>query len=439
MSYINFLVENLIFFPAALLCYLPMKNSLRFSQLRTVAFVTPLLVGFTCGYSLLEMRFSPLPIGMELVLLLLFFLLYQLTLRVHLSKSLGIFLTIIALMSIVYNFTLCLRGLYGLGSEKSLRSAGLFSGIGGFAALLLAYPAAKYGSKMVSHDLPNDIGYASALLSVMFTALNYQIRPLASNLGENLRMTLFILAMCATQFLTWAILQALAYSVCRSIISGTEAKERNRLYEMEALQYRRQQRYIKTAEHMIHDFRHNIRTLESLYRAGDMETLGKYLQQYAESLPVKERVEYTGQTALNALLNYYARMAEQEQITLKIRVSLPETLPVKDVDLCGMVSNILENAIVAASRSDDRLIRLDILADSDRQLFIAAGNSFDGVVRQRAGVYYSTTHPGAGTGLTSITATAEKYGGMARFYHEGTMFYSDIAIPLQEDHKERST
>ena len=46
------------------------------------------------------------------------------------------------------------------------------------------------------------------------------------------------------------------------------------------------------------------------------------------------------------------------------------------------------------------------------------------------GQYLSTRSGGSGLGLKSITSTAAKYGGMARFYHESNEFCSDVMIPI---------
>ena len=107
-------------------------------------------------------------------------------------------------------------------------------------------------------------------------------------------------------------------------------------------------------------------------------------------------------------------------------------MPVSDVDLCGMVGNILENAITACLRLPEieRWIQLTVLTKNDAQLFIIATNSFDGKTRQKDGLYLSTNRHGTGMGLTSIKTTAEQYNGTAYFSHQDREFYTDIVIPL---------
>ncbi len=147
-------------------------------------------------------------------------------------------------------------------------------------------------------------------------------------------------------------------------------------------------------------------------------------------MPVNEVTDYCANTAVNALLNYYIHLADRNGIDFRLQVRLPETLPVSDVDLCSMLGNILDNAVTACQKADEKRIRLSLLAEDASQLYIVAVNTFNGTVRQKDGTYLSTDRGGTGIGLSSVTSTAESYGGVARFSHKGKEFYSSIAIPL---------
>ena len=123
---------------------------------------------------------------------------------------------------------------------------------------------------------------------------------------------------------------------------------------MQESQFRSMQKYIKASEKTRHDFRHNILTLAELYNEGKTDEIGKYLNQYVDSLPKNEYVIFCGNTALNALLNYYVHVTSLNEIDFKLHISIPEHLPVSDVDLCSMVGNIMENAVIACQSADKK-------------------------------------------------------------------------------------
>ena len=52
-------------------------------------------------------------------------------------------------------------------------------------------------------------------------------------------------------------------------------------------------------------------------------------------------------TAVNALLNYYMGRAQMVNAGIEWEISLPENLSISDIDLCGILGNILENAVLA--------------------------------------------------------------------------------------------
>ncbi len=58
-------------------------------------------------------------------------------------------------------------------------------------------------------------------------------------------------------------------------------------------------------------------------------------------------------------------------------------------------------------------------------------NGFDGnALKSGDGAYRSTKHGGQGTGLASIAAVAEKYGGSTRVYNSGTEFFVDVVLKI---------
>jgi sensor histidine kinase regulating citrate/malate metabolism len=99
-------------------------------------------------------------------------------------------------------------------------------------------------------------------------------------------------------------------------------------------------------------------------------------------------VHYCDNTALNALLNYYAETAHQHKIRLRIVSELPEELPLTDVDLCNIVGNIFDNAITACLDipETERYISLSISCPNEVRFGIVASNSFNGKVRLESGV-----------------------------------------------------
>lgn len=436
MMFLQYFLSYLIVVPAALLCLMPMKHQLRFGMRRTLLAEIPGLLLLAAAAAWLNTVF---PLGendLLFPLLAICFAGYRWSVRTPLFKVLGVFSVALGLLSILSNLSQCMDALLGLSvSEKTdmLQSSAIFLCLGCVFVLLLANVFLRYGSLVVDQPMPRRSWVIITALSLALFVCNLLLRPVHDDIYYDRGQMMLQTAAYGTMLVIWGLQTAAFYVTIWDTKIAMEAREQSRLLEMQMNQFDSQQRYIKTSERTRHDFRHSIRTLYELYEAGDYHTLGQYLKQYVAEMPVKEITTYTGNTALNALLNYIAHICQQHQIAFQVKVTLPDVLPLSDVELCGMVGNILENAVIACKRAEERKIQLTILVEGGVQLYIVAVNSFDGYVRERNGAYQSTNREGEGIGLSSVTATAEKYGGVAQFYHEGKQFYSNIAIPLAED------
>ena len=122
----------------------------------------------------------------------------------------------------------------------------------------------------------------------------------------------------------------------------------------------------------------------------------------------------------------------EENIGAQLQIELPEKLPFLDSELCGILGNILENAVAGCMTlaEDERYLQLSLMTQHDTYLYIVATNSFSGRVVQQGARYISTKRAGGGLGLSSIASTVEKLGGNVRFYHKDREFYTDIMLPM---------
>ena len=82
------------------------------------------------------------------------------------------------------------------------------------------------------------------------------------------------------------------------------------------------------------------------------------------------------------MLGYYCALAKREDIPFRAQLDLPESLPVDEIDMCLVLSNLLENALEASLRTvpDRRQIRVTAYLHAERLLLIEVENAFDGEV-----------------------------------------------------------
>ncbi|MGN0363308.1 MAG: sensor histidine kinase [Bilifractor sp.] len=186
-----------------------------------------------------------------------------------------------------------------------------------------------------------------------------------------------------------------------------------------------------------HDFKHHIAVLQEYARNGKVEDLQAYLQRLRDSIPSRNNAQYTENISINAVVAYYAQMAEDTGASVKIDIALPRELS-HDVEqnLCVVFGNLLENAAEAIRRIPDenqkaKFIRLTAMVHMGN-LVIHMENSMAGKPRKWGRFFVSSKRDEVGIGLTSIANIAELYNGDAEFRSENGHFISDVYFAISE-------
>jgi sensor histidine kinase regulating citrate/malate metabolism len=205
-----------------------------------------------------------------------------------------------------------------------------------------------------------------------------------------------------------------------------------------------------------HDMRHHIMAIRQLVpKIEQTKKLTAYLDDVDDTQIQITQMRYCDHGFVNILLSLYAGLARQQHTEFLVRAALPETIsvssmvssaakpaqasadffPVSEVDLCVMLSNLLENALEASARlpEEQREVSVNIGCELG-VLGIFIKNRFDGVLEKKDGRFLSRKQSGRiGVGLASAEDVCEKYGGNASFYKEAeNIFHAKIAIPIWE-------
>ena len=432
-EYLISLISYLPLIPSAILCFAPMKNRLRYNIKYIIiaviclfAFSFPILSYFETKYTL---GYNALIFP----LLILCFIAYCMVLNTHFSQSLSIYVLVIALMAFMSNFSNTFDAFIHPESDIdhfSLEAAIFQTFICVLLAVLLYYPFSRFGSYLIDNLNQKTIWYIYSAISCIFVIYNLNnVVRYYSTMHTNSVGRAYITNMILF-FLLILMLNVIFYFIVNSLMEKTKTDERIRILQMQEKRYNAQQKYIEDTARTRHDFRHILRTLLELVNKGDNKETLDFINQYIEKFPEKYTVDYCSNPAVNALLNHYFQMASDSDIRMEHHINLPDSLYIDNTDLCSVLGNILENAIIACQDVpvNDRFLTITVSKEQGTELYIAASNSFSGRVNHKGGRYFSTKQGGSGIGLISIIATAERYGGSADFYHEGKVFYSNVMM-----------
>ena len=432
------LLEYFVLIPSAILCYLPMRNQIRYPLRQLLIIAVPAFLVLSTIGSLTEIYF---PFDANIILfpvLIGCFTFYAHSIKAPISEAVAIFVDVMAVMSILANFAACFDAARhpSLGINSSSLDYTLFLLA---ASMILAIPIGfffgKYGSKLVERLHIAKVYLMTLPFSGSILMINLFMRPLKYETFYVNRVGTVVLIILLIVFFIWTIMNVVFYFIVSILLDAAKSEQERKILKMQEKQYDTQMKYINDSARARHDFRQILITLKNMAESGNADAVNAYLADYMRELPTKETLIYTKNDALNAILNFYAAQAKNESIDVSFSIDIEKQQILSDVELCTMIGNLLENAIDAAKNADgkDRFIELTMTTHGGCWLYIVETNSFDGNIKRKSGEYYSTKRNGRGLGIASIKSTVEKYGGKTEFSHDEQEFYVNIAIPLNED------
>lgn len=434
-AYLTLLPQFLILLPAALLCYLPMRNRLRFSRKKTALLCLAIFFPYSaaaaglCLVTGVDMNYILLPS------LILFFVFYRFSVHADFSCTLSVYMGVLTLMSFPGQFAYGFDAMLYPESNAADFSiwGGLFQlGISCVFAALLAFPCAKIYSGLVERLSYPRVWYPLVAVHGIIFMFNMLMIPHSyENLYVGRIFSMFI-ALESVVLLLFIFLHVIFYHIADVVLKHAELTERSRFLEMQSEQYKRLQNYMRQTRLLRHDFRQSVHVLSALADEGDLPGLRAHLREYEERWNTDTPVNYCANSVLNALFNYYKGMADAQSVKTDWQLSIPDPLTVSELDLAALFGNLMENAIAGCMTADEdkRRFALSVEPRQGNCLYIVSTNSFDGKTGKNGEKYFSTKRAGEGTGLLSITTVAKKYSGYARFSDSDGEFFVDVMLKI---------
>ena len=433
MSFLTSLVTWYVIIPAALLCLAPMKNQLKYDRKKVYLITVITFLILSLIIAIIKANFSIPRYALMPLMIIPAFIMFSIFTRSPIYKNLSVFVLVFAFMSFIVNISTGFDAVLhptGTLNNFSLEAAIFQAVFTTLFILVLYYPASHQATTIIDKVDSPRVYVASIPVWGVFLVFNLLVSP---RKYETIHVNHMPIAFWGTMLLFLILLFLLCilfYYIVSDLMDKAEMQEKTRMLEMQESSYRAQKRYIEENAKVRHDFKHVIATLDELTKEGDIAAIRSYLDEYIALQPKKVIQDFCKNPAVNAVLNHYLQRARSYEIKVDWEIDMPEELKVTDVDICSIIGNILENAILACMEVEkkDRFIDFGIRAKKGGSIYIVVTNSFSGTVRMKDGDYMSTRINGHGIGLKSITSTAAKYGGSARFSHEGNEFYTDVIL-----------
>lgn len=426
------IIELAVILPGMLLAYLPMKQHLRTDKGKLFLFWIPVILllcaigGSLCWFLQIKTSWVSVPI---------FFLtsiIYCHTLKITRWKSISVILAVcgvffcVASISRVFDYILCPDN----GDPWFCMSAGLiYNFLCWLSVALVWHPATHAARDLLEDDIIAQTWYVFWILPSVFIALNIYIIPIDLKIlyqGRLMQIYIVISLILLVLLLTF---YAMFYLMAKSLNKNNRLRQENQFLSMQHTQYKTLNSAIEETRQARHDIRHHFSALTALASKKEWQELEAYLAMAQESIPSAE-LNLCDNPAVDGVAGHYCMQYKENAIPFSIELDLPHKLPISEMDMCLVLSNLLENALEASLRTDkvNRYIKVKAYLYSSNVVLLTVENAFYGTINEKNGIFQSSKRRGDGVGIQSVRRIAEKNGGYCRFSTENGVFCANIML-----------
>ena len=430
------ILELAVVIPGLLLAYFPVKSFLKQPCGKLAAWLVPMMLGLCVGGGLLCWHFRVSTAYAIACVTGIAVFLYVKTSQISLWKSGTIALSVCAVYACLNSLsralnTVMLMRIQTIPTEPwfCLRACIVYNAVCWLLTAAAYYPATHAVRTMVEDDNFAQTWYVFWVLPLMFIALNLFMIPIYPTTLYTGRVLQGYIVLSIALLVLLFVFNTIFLLMATSLNRNARLRQENQLLSLQQQRYENLKTAIEEARQARHDMRHHLNHISMLAEENDMETLKAYLSQTVSRIPDLD-MHFCENRAADSVLGYYCALAKREGIPFSAQIDLPQTLPVDELDMCLVLSNLLENALEASLRTVParRWMKVNAYVHAERLLLMQVENACDGEIKETNGVFRSSKRKGNGIGIQSVRHIAEKNGGASTFACQDGVFCAKIML-----------
>ena len=172
-----------------------------------------------------------------------------------------------------------------------------------------------------------------------------------------------------------------------------------------------------------HDIRNHIVVVKNLLQSGKLEEAVSYMEDMDD---MAEKMSFpcsTNNPVVDILVGNKLGIAKSMGIDVDCSLLLPYPCSLRDIDICIILSNALDNAIQAVKRLD---------AGMEKYIYVSGRTQGDFLMMEIENSFHGKGAFKKGTGLSNVKKVAEKYGGAMSIETQENKFVLHVLLILSQ-------
>lgn len=208
--------------------------------------------------------------------------------------------------------------------------------------------------------------------------------------------------------------------------------------EMQSKYYLEREEVYKETRKLGHDFKNHMLCISSLLKNNKLQEAMEYLDSISEESFLYPILIESGNDIVDAVLNQKNATARELHIGITIHADVPEKLGIKSIDMCAILSNLIDNAIEASIRikeENNRCIQVKISPYKSYMLILISNHVDPNETINIKTLKTMKKGENHGLGTDIVKNTVRKYDGTIEYFYENDIFTVKILIKMEAEEK----
>lgn len=229
----------------------------------------------------------------------------------------------------------------------------------------------------------------------------------------------------------------LVYYLINAIVEREAKLHENAMFQIQVKNqtemYRSISENFDAQKRRTHEFKNHILCIESLIKEQQYEKLDKYIMSISRKFDSEQNAINTNNVIINAILNSKHQEAIKKGIVFVCKVNDLSDVKMEDEDIVILLANLLNNAIEACEKCEDKkVVKLKFIYE-DKTLILSVKNTYSQPIIYEGGEIRTSKVNAPeehGVGIKNILKIVDKYDGSYVMDNDDDEFYISIMFAM---------
>lgn len=225
-------------------------------------------------------------------------------------------------------------------------------------------------------------------------------------------------------FIIVALIVRIMFHLFRAVKQELDAQHRVQELEMERQFYTEMENLVSSLRALRHDLNNHFSVINGLLSAGQYQECQRYMQEVYSEMDIANSFVCVENTAVSILINNKISKAKSKGIKIESLISF-DNFSMPYITICSLIGNILDNAIEATEKTEDKYIQL-IVKGKNGECKISCENTYADRPIFSDGKYQTSKKDkkNHGIGLSKVREIVKEYHGTMDIQVDDTFLIS---------------